>query len=160
MKSEAMIFLSIRWRNREKKASGWRSSPQKSTPNYFRLYSWFHGAVILRGGNYGSIPSWRRLLIRHGRQVPLSGIAGYASELRKDQDSYYSLFDRYWSTSSFWEITFRECFDLLEKVKRQVLSRLRTITHSSLHRVLNLNIPFPWIFRTKRKGTAEQTFQD
>jgi len=147
-KTEALIFLINSLSKAEKKAFKLTSQNSK-TANYVKLYNLIIKdkhvlADALRKKYLRSIEgSSFETSVNHLYKVLLNGML----ELRKEQDSHYSLFDKILKARILFEKSmYNECLDLLDKVKKAARDQenfyaLLLASRLELEYLLTLNFP-------------------
>ncbi|MCE7863963.1 MAG: hypothetical protein DYG99_10520 [Bacteroidetes bacterium CHB5] len=161
IKSEALIYLVNSMTKPEKKAFKMASLTSK-TPNYVKLYN-----LITRDKSLTATSLKEKYLTLHKGATFETAVnylykilLGIMLELRKDQDSYYSLFDKILKARILFEKSlYQECFDLLNKVKASAVSfenysALLISSRLELDYLLSLNFP-----RTDEKTLLHKHFK-
>lgn len=147
-KTEALIFLINSLSKTEKKAFNLATQNSK-TSNYVKLYT-----IIVKDKNVLADPLRKKYVklikgssfetsVNHLYRILLNAML----ELRKDQDSHYSLFDKILKARILFEKSmYNECFDLLDKVKNAAREQenfyaLLLASRLELEYLLTLNFP-------------------
>jgi len=150
LKSEALIFLVNSMTQHEKKAFKISSQQRKVAPAYLSLFN-----MITKSRNTGSESLHDQFqLVNNGASYDATVKYLYKIlldtllELRKEQDSYYKLFDSIMKARVLFEKSlFENCFELLEKVKEdskklENFYALLLASKLELEYLLALNFPF------------------
>ncbi len=149
LKSDALISLVNSMSKPEKKAFKMSSSRTSTAPNYISLYN------LITKEKISSADSLREQYLKKHSGASFDTTVKYLYkvlldtmlELRTEQDSYYSLFDKILKARILFEKSlFEECFDVLDKVianarKLENYYALLIASRLELEYLLALNFP-------------------